>query len=228
MCWCRACPSRFSASTTPSVVAASALACPPLSAAAAWAATSGCPRSCTTYLQRGDTIEQCPSCNRLIFWDQILPKPRRSRHQGHSPVPLRNMPSDGIDLAAVLAFIADNEPLDSHLVALRSQRPRQVCGPRCGNAHLPVPQSAARRLARRQRPPKARPPKLTSSTCHGRSTFQQPALGPNRTVGPRAWWSTPMAPARGNPGLSGAGWVICEPERQDHRQRCYVLGAPHQ
>ena len=24
-------------------------------------------------LQRGDTIEQCPSCHRLIFWDQILP-----------------------------------------------------------------------------------------------------------------------------------------------------------
>ena len=24
-------------------------------------------------LQRGDSIEQCPSCHRLIFWDQILP-----------------------------------------------------------------------------------------------------------------------------------------------------------
>lgn len=26
-------------------------------------------------LQRGDSIEQCPSCHRLIFWDQILPTP---------------------------------------------------------------------------------------------------------------------------------------------------------
>ena len=25
-------------------------------------------------LQRGDTVEQCPSCHRVIFWDQILPE----------------------------------------------------------------------------------------------------------------------------------------------------------
>lgn len=33
-------------------------------------------------LQRGDSIEQCPSCNRLIFWDQILPSPEEVANKG--------------------------------------------------------------------------------------------------------------------------------------------------
>ncbi len=33
-------------------------------------------------LQRGDTIEQCPSCHRLIFWDQILPTPEEVAGKG--------------------------------------------------------------------------------------------------------------------------------------------------
>jgi predicted nucleic acid-binding Zn-ribbon protein len=33
-------------------------------------------------LQRGDSIEQCPSCHRLIFWDQILPSPEEVANRG--------------------------------------------------------------------------------------------------------------------------------------------------
>lgn len=37
-------------------------------------------------LQRGDTIEQCPSCHRLIFWDQILP----NKDNGGDPTEVRS------------------------------------------------------------------------------------------------------------------------------------------
>jgi predicted nucleic acid-binding Zn-ribbon protein len=35
-------------------------------------------------LQRGDSIEQCPSCHRLIFWENILPAPDASDAKGTS------------------------------------------------------------------------------------------------------------------------------------------------
>ncbi len=43
--------------------------------------TAGCCQGCNmklppqlyNILQRGDSIEQCPSCHRLIFWENILP-----------------------------------------------------------------------------------------------------------------------------------------------------------
>jgi predicted nucleic acid-binding Zn-ribbon protein len=38
-------------------------------------------------LQRGDTVEQCPSCHRLIFWDQILPPTEGSAAEAAGAAP---------------------------------------------------------------------------------------------------------------------------------------------
>ena len=38
-------------------------------------------------LQRGDSIEQCPSCHRLIFWDQILPVANEVEGEAASAAP---------------------------------------------------------------------------------------------------------------------------------------------
>lgn len=51
------------------------------------AVVAGCCQGCNmrlppqlyNILQRGDTIEQCPSCFRVIYWDQILPEGERAQ-----------------------------------------------------------------------------------------------------------------------------------------------------
>ena len=37
-------------------------------------------------LQRCDSIEECPSCKRIIFWDQILATPEAPSVGGMAPV----------------------------------------------------------------------------------------------------------------------------------------------
>lgn len=110
------------------------------------------------------------------------------------------MPTDGIDIAAVLAFIADNEPLTATLLRFA---PNDHAGLRAALREAQV-------LA--PRAPAAGPPAevRNTSTEPTRSTAPARSTEPARTLGMRVVVYSDGA-SRGNPGLSGAGWVICEP-----------------
>ena len=129
------------------------------------------------------------------------------------------MPPEGIDIAAVLAFIADNEPLQATLLRFA---PNDHAGLRAAlrRAHLPqagavpAPQAARQTedVAAAPSPQAAPPPKSA-----------QPGPASARAGATRMVVYSDGA-SRGNPGLSGAGWVICEPTGKTIAKGAMFLG----
>ncbi len=145
------------------------------------------------------------------------------------------MPTEGIDIAAVLAFIADNEPL--HATLLRFA-PNDHAGLRAAlrRAHLseaatvPSFRPAATSSVRSAAAPSVRAAQpfedagaVPSSRAAEPSKDVQPGPAPTRASATRMVVYSDGA-SRGNPGLSGAGWVICEPAGKTIAKGAMFLG----